>query len=84
MLTKIVALNTIIDTYKNKFGDEHYERMKSLMENLYIDVLKHIDSFDDLLKAYKFEFELERQSSYDFNIEQKSETRTYILQSESS
>ena len=46
MLTKIVALNTIIDNYKNKFGDEHYERMKSLMENLYIDVLKHIDSFD--------------------------------------
>lgn len=82
MLTKIVALNTIIDNYKNKFGDEHYERMKSLMENLYIDVLKHIDSFDELLNAYKFE--LERQSSYDFNIEQKSDTRTYILQSESS
>ena len=57
MLTKIVAINSIVDSYRVKFGDKHYERMKSLMENLYADVLKHMDTFDDLMKAYKYELE---------------------------
>lgn len=47
MLTKIVDINTIVDAYKVKFGDEHYERVKDLLERLYIDVLGQMQQLEE-------------------------------------
>jgi hypothetical protein len=47
MLTKIVDINTIVDAYKVKFGDEHYERVKHLLERLYIDVLGQMQKLEE-------------------------------------